>query len=88
MKTEPDIVGFTATTPEFFRVQKLSKMIKDSNPEIKIMVGGSHVSALPRQTVDENPEIDYVVCEEGELAAVYIVNNFPENEFGQRGKWQ
>lgn len=80
MKTKPEVVGFTATTPEFFRVETIAKWIKRDHPKVKVMVGGAHVSALPQQTSDENPEIDYIICGEGEIAAVHIVNNLPENE--------
>ncbi len=80
LATKPDIVGFTATTPEFPLVQELVKRMKKEYPKIIIMVGGAHVSALPRQTLEENPGIDYIICDEGELAALHIVNNLPKDE--------
>ena len=70
----PDIVGFTATTPEIDGVESLAKSLKAANADIKIMVGGSHVSALPRQTMEDCPYLDYIVVGEGELSAVHIAN--------------
>lgn len=78
LDSKPDIVGFTATTPEIHGVESLAKSIKERSPEIKIMVGGSHVSALPRQTLDDCPYIDYIVVGEGELSAVHIANDLPD----------
>lgn len=78
LDSKPDIVGFTATTPEINGVEKLAKKIKEVNLNMKIMVGGSHVSALPRQTLVDCPYIDYIVVGEGELSAVHIANDLPD----------
>ncbi len=80
LESNPDIVGFTATTPEIHGVESLSQEIKARRPEIKIMVGGSHVSAMPRQTLDDCPYLDYVVVGEGELSAVHIANDLPDEQ--------
>ena len=78
LDSTPDIVGFTATTPEIHGVESLAKMVKNANVNIKIMVGGSHVSALPRQTLNDCPYLDYIVVGEGELSAVHIANDLPD----------
>ena len=78
LDSNPDIVGFTATTPEIHGVESLAKSIKAVRDDIKIMVGGSHVSALPRQTLDDCPYLDYIVVGEGELSAVHIANDLPD----------
>lgn len=78
--SNPDIVGFTATTPEIHGVEELARLIKDHTPDIRVMVGGSHVSALPKQTIDDCPQIDYVVVGEGELSAVFIANELPSDK--------
>jgi anaerobic magnesium-protoporphyrin IX monomethyl ester cyclase len=78
VKTETDFVGFTSTTPEFHIVASICQKLKASHPDIKIIVGGAHVTALPKETIEENPAINYVVCGEGERAAVKIVEEVPE----------
>lgn len=80
LKTEPDFVGFTSTTPEFHTVISICRMLKKSHQHIITIVGGAHVSALPQETIDENPQIDYVVCGEGEKAAIDIINDLPETK--------
>ncbi len=78
MEKNPDIIGFTSTTPEFFGVVDLVKRIKKSQPNVKVMVGGSHVSAQSKDVVKNHSEIDYIVVGEGELAAVHICNHLPK----------
>ena len=74
IKTNPNIVGITSTTPEFHIVEKLVKMIKKNYPKITVVVDGAHVSALPKETLEDCPEIDYIVKGEGERAIVRISN--------------
>ena len=78
MSQHPHVVGFTATTPEIHGVEMLCQMIKKHDPKIITMVGGSHISALPRETLKDCPEIDYAVVGEGEVSAVHVVNNLPD----------
>jgi len=80
LDSKPDIVGFTATTPEIHGVESLAKQIKDCDSTIKIMVGGSHVSALPLETLADCPSLDYIVVGEGELSAVHIANDLPTEQ--------
>lgn len=80
LDSKPDIVGFTATTPEIDGVESIAKSLKEKNKHIKIMVGGSHVSALPRETLADCPSLDYIVVGEGELSAVHIANDLPKEQ--------
>ena len=43
-------------------------MLKRQMPHSKIVVGGAHPTALPRETMADIPEIDTVFCGEGEYA--------------------
>lgn len=71
-KIEPDIIGFTSPTPSFQQAADLSKMIKQQNPNIKIIIGGPHSSALPLDTAKE-PSLDFVCFGEGELTMLELV---------------
>lgn len=48
IKKEGDcmMVGLSAITPLFNRALQIAKKIKESNPEIKIVIGGYHISAI------------------------------------------
>ena len=61
----PDLIGITATTPVFDSVMQLTKRLKDRLPKSKIIIGGSHTSALPERSLDETAA-DFVAMGEGE----------------------
>ena len=65
-KTKPSLVGFTAFTKQITEVGEISLQIKKSLPNTLIGVGGCHVTAIPFQTLEEFPQVDFVFCGEGE----------------------
>jgi radical SAM superfamily enzyme YgiQ (UPF0313 family) len=65
---KPDIVGFTATTSSFPGAYKLAAEINKVLPDVKIVFGGVHVSALREKILEQFPLIDYLVTGEGEIA--------------------
>lgn len=50
------------------------KALKTDNPELKIIVGGPHVSSLPHQTL-ESPLIDFIVTGYGEESLLGLARN-------------
>lgn len=68
----PNIVGIYATTPLFTKTKKIAKNIKILNKEIKIILGGPHVTALPEESLRECKYIDFVVRGEGETTMVNL----------------
>jgi len=71
----PDVLGVTATTPEFHRADELCRHVKGALPDTLVVVGGAHVSALPDDSLRD--WIDYVVVGEGEDAMTHILNDNP-----------
>jgi len=63
----PDVVGIGAFTNEIKPAAYLSKLIKQQIPEITVVVGGVHLTAIPEQTLKEFPEFDIGVVGEGEI---------------------
>ena len=62
----PDLVGITSTTsmiPDMYRVAGIAKA---QSPDIKVVVGGPHVTFTPEGTLSESDDIDYVIRGEGE----------------------
>lgn len=60
-----DIVGITSYTQNFYEAVKIAKVLKSINPQIKVIFGGYHASALDVETLTI-PYIDIVVRGEGE----------------------
>ena len=67
---KPDIIGMYLGTISYYEGTQLGQAIKEKYPNITTMVGGPHAIELPETLV---PYFDYVVCGEGEVAALDIV---------------
>jgi len=70
-KHSPDIVGITTTTSSYISALNVAKIVKEEMPHTKIILGGSHVTALPQEAASQ-PEIDAVVIGEGEQTMLEI----------------
>ncbi len=74
---QPNIIGFSATTPLMYDIIYFSKKIKTIFPGIITIIGGAHPTAEPAETLKACPDIDLVVEGEGEMTTLDIVKNFP-----------
>jgi radical SAM superfamily enzyme YgiQ (UPF0313 family) len=66
-------VGITAKTVAIFRAAELAEEIKKVNPNILIIIGGAHITAVPRETMEKFPQFDIGIIGEGELTIVEIM---------------
>ncbi|MBN1363973.1 MAG: cobalamin-dependent protein [Syntrophaceae bacterium] len=64
---QPDAVGATSVTMNFYEGQRIIRDVKDCNPEIITMMGGPHVSFTASDALRQYPEIDLIVIGEGEV---------------------
>jgi len=63
----PEIVGVTCVfTSEIRNVIWICKLVKKTNSNIKVVVGGLHPSNYPEDTMEKCPEIDTIIPGEGE----------------------
>ncbi|MEW5693781.1 MAG: radical SAM protein [Candidatus Hydrogenedentota bacterium] len=76
---KPDIVGLSTLTPLINRTVKLSKKIKSIFPEVPIIIGGAHITAIPEETL-KNQCFDYGVIGEGEVTIVELVEKLASNQ--------
>jgi len=72
-KDEYILVGLTMLTPMFSKVKEAARIIKGISPEVKMIVGGAHATALPEQTLKEIESVDYVCIGEGEKTILELV---------------
>ncbi|MFH1055309.1 MAG: cobalamin-dependent protein [Candidatus Altiarchaeota archaeon] len=61
----PDVLGVTAVTPSFLSAVEIAENAKKALPKLKVVFGGPHPSALPKETLESGP-VDFVVIGEGE----------------------
>jgi radical SAM superfamily enzyme YgiQ (UPF0313 family) len=64
---EPDLVGFTAFTNEIKPAAYQAGLIKRDSPGTVTVIGGVHVTSLPRQSMEEFPTFDIAAIGEGEV---------------------
>lgn len=75
----PEVVGLTAKTPTIKNAASIAKEIKSKMNAI-IVVGGNHLTALPKETLEEFPAFDVGVIGEGEETLKQICERKPHNE--------
>lgn len=63
---KPDAIGMSLTTEEVIPHCKIAGVLKEKYPNLPIIVGGPHPSALPEHTLENFPAVDYVAIGEGE----------------------
>ncbi|MEM1614082.1 MAG: radical SAM protein [Thermoplasmatales archaeon] len=63
---DPDLLGITSTTSMIPDAYKIAKFAKEYNSNIKIAIGGPHVTFAQEMTLNESKDIDYVIAGEGE----------------------
>ncbi|HSO67303.1 MAG TPA: radical SAM protein, partial [Desulfatirhabdiaceae bacterium] len=78
----PDLVGFSATTSGFLDGYDLAARIKNIHPQIRIVFGGVHISAMGAILLDRFSAIDCLCVGEGEvtlseIAAGKAFNDIP-----------
>ena len=76
LKTRPDLVGLSAMTWQYGTCIKLTRLIKQILPGVKILIGGYHPT-LMYEEIAVSPEaeyIDFMIHGEGEKACRRLVN--------------
>jgi radical SAM superfamily enzyme YgiQ (UPF0313 family) len=75
----PDIIGLTCPTPVYYIVKQICNDLKEKDPEVVIILGGPHPTALPRDTM-EDIKTDFVVIGEGEETFIELIDHFDNNK--------
>lgn len=70
----PRFIGITAATVNIIRASRLAQAIKEAGMHIPVVIGGAHVSSLPRETMEEFSAFDIGVINEGELTILDVLN--------------
>ena len=71
--TDADVVGLTAMTPTINSAINIAGQLKQTNPNLTIVLGGAHATLLPEETIINGPEVDIVVRGEGERTVIELV---------------
>lgn len=74
-----DYIGLTATTPLINNALAIAQFAKNFSPKVKIVLGGVHPSVMPVAVLD-NPQVDFVVIDEGEITMRELVEGKDPSE--------
>jgi len=73
---KPKVFCYSYTFGGYNFTKRLFSLIKQEQPDIKIVVGGSNcVPDFSQSILNEFPEVDYVVCDESAESFVSVVEN-------------
>ena len=75
LATDPDLVGFSATTSGFLDALDMAVLIKARRPQVRIVFGNVHASSLGAPLLEHFPEIDYLCIGEGEGALLDLAED-------------
>ena len=82
IQKDPDVIAFGALTATFQWCISVLRAVKKVKPNIKVILGGVHVSAVPGVCLSY-PEVNYAVVGEGENAIIDILNDIEQGGLGQ-----
>jgi radical SAM superfamily enzyme YgiQ (UPF0313 family) len=71
----PAFIGLSCTTSTFLDGIRISKLAKALLPDIRVVFGGPHVSALKHKVLADFADIDFVVVGEGEETLTELVQS-------------
>lgn len=73
-REKPDVVGIQAFTPSVHYAIEIAETVKEVDYEIKVVLGGTHPTALPEATLGMSDLVDFIVRHEGEYTFLNLVN--------------
>lgn len=76
----PDVLGLTAKTPDIFECQGFAERMKSICPNIQIVIGGSHITALKKKVLEGCNFFDYGVFGEGENTFTELLDSILERD--------
>ncbi len=80
-KRKPDIVGVAGPfTCQVGHAIEVCKATKETDPSILVVVGGPHVTLMPKEFLSENLCVDVVVTGEGEYTMLEIVQRYEKKK--------
>jgi anaerobic magnesium-protoporphyrin IX monomethyl ester cyclase len=73
---DADVVGITAMTPTIGEALKIAKQVKQVRPDVKLVIGGPHVTLMPGETLSSSPYVDVVTRGEADETVVDLMRAF------------
>ena len=73
---KPEIIGFTCVTAALGASCRMANRLKEKLSDVTVVVGGPHMSAVPKETIRDNSIIDYGFIGEAEVSFPLFCNTY------------
>ncbi|MFC2142069.1 B12-binding domain-containing radical SAM protein [Acidobacteriota bacterium] len=77
---DPDVIGISSTTVNIVNANRIAEKLKTNGLKAPIILGGPHVSALPKLTLERYCAFDYGVLGEGEMSYLELIQTIEKKE--------
>ena len=78
-ENQPDFIGISTTASSFLDGVQIAERVKEILPDVKIIFGGVHISALREKLLEDYPVIDFGVVGEGEQTLLELIESDDKN---------
>ena len=85
LSEKPTFMGLSCSTSTFLDGVRLAELAKSVLPNLQVVSGGAHVSALKERVLEDFPMIDFVVVGEGEQTLSELVESGPKEAASVQG---
>ncbi len=85
LEKRPAFIGMSCTTSSFLDGVRISNLARGICPDIKVIFGGPHVSALQEKILEKFPVVDYCVTGEGEVTLAELIKSAGEDAASIQG---
>ncbi len=79
LSAKPDIVGISCMSHSYPEAKILIRKLKNAASQVKIIMGGVHITAVGKQIMDDIPELDFGVLREGEATLIELLDAIKTN---------
>ncbi|MCO5141701.1 MAG: B12-binding domain-containing radical SAM protein [Oligoflexia bacterium] len=77
---DPFAIGLTCVTAALHSASTICQELKKQKPNIVTIVGGPHLSALPKETITNHKEFDYGIQGEAEKSLLTLLKSLISND--------
>jgi radical SAM superfamily enzyme YgiQ (UPF0313 family) len=79
VKINPDLIGITSWSIEINQAANVAASIKKAIKSVPIIIGGAHANALPKTTLIDFPDFDFLIYGQGEETLCELVDELKKN---------
>lgn len=81
LQENPDtiLLGHSGSTSAQPIINEITKWVREKNPKITIIIGGVFPTYHWKEILEDNPQIDYIVCGEGEEISLNLMATLENN---------